>query len=208
MTRKYVKLKDYKGFEENPFVEKAIAEIKVVKRQQVIRPANRNEIQMIVSSDGVVEGYTAFMRFVEVDEAQFAKVYISQFAAFWELTKPAIRVFGYILTALKPKSDSFFFNLQLCKEHTGYNTNKSIFEGITALIDCNIIARSSNHNIYFINPLVVFNGDRVSFAKTYIKKKREDSKTINLKDAGPFAEDIPSEKQPGNIREGEKLVSY
>ncbi|KDS32474.1 repA domain protein, partial [Phocaeicola vulgatus str. 3775 SR(B) 19] len=26
-------------------------------------------------------------------------------------------------------------------------------------------------NLWFINPLIVFNGDRVTFAKTYVRKK-------------------------------------
>ncbi|MFS2435331.1 hypothetical protein AAH124_20465, partial [Phocaeicola vulgatus] len=34
-----------------------------------------------------------------------------------------------------------------------------------------IIARGPADNLWFINPLIVFNGDRVTFAKTYVRKK-------------------------------------
>ena len=88
---KYKALTKQEAFDENPFVEKAIRDIKIVQKTQVVRPQNQNEIQLIVNSgSGEVQGHTAFMRYVEVDEEQFAKVYLSQFAAFWELTKPAI----------------------------------------------------------------------------------------------------------------------
>ncbi len=171
--KKYKKLKGFDSYEENPFVEKAINDIKIVKRTQVIRSKGREEIQMITSSDGEVMGYSAFMRFIEVDEERFAKVYLSQFTSFWDLSKPAIRVFSYILTVLKAKQDSFLFDMSECLEHTKYSTEKSVFEGLSTLIECGIVARSNRHYKYFVNPLVVFNGDRVTFAKTYIKKQKE-----------------------------------
>lgn len=169
----YKSVKQYEAFKENPFVEKAVQDIKIVRRQQIVRPKNKDEIQMIVSTDGDIEGYSAFMRYVEVDEERFAKLYVSQFAAFWELSKPAIRVMGYILTILKPKQDEFFLEMNKCLEHTGYKHSKDVLSGLSSLCECNIIARSDSHFKYFINPLVVFNGDRVTFAKTYVKKKRE-----------------------------------
>ena len=173
---KYAKLKAQPTFNENPFVEQAMNDIKVVRKTQVVRPENRDEIQMITSTDGEVTGYTAFMRFVELDEERFAKVYLSQFTAFWELTKPAIRVFGYILSILKPKQDEFFLEMDKCLAYTKYTHANSVLSGLAVLVECGIIARSNSHFKYFINPLVVFNGDRVTFAKTYVKKKKDKEK--------------------------------
>lgn len=172
----YKSVKQYETFKENPFVEKAIEDIKIIRKTQVMRSKNRDEIQMIVNSDGEVAGHTAFMKFIEVDEAQFAKVYLSQFTAFWELSKSAIRVFGFIINILKPKKDEFFLEMNKCLEYTKYKHPKDVLSGLSALIECGIIARSDSHFKYFINPLVVFNGDRVSFAKTYIKKKQVPNK--------------------------------
>lgn len=178
---KYKKIREYENFEVNPFAEKAIEEMQIVKKQQIIRPTDRNEIHMIVNSQtGAVEGQTAFMRFIEVDEQRFAKVYLSQFSSFFNLSKSAIKVFGYILTVIPPKKDSFYFIMEECLKYTGYSTEKSVFEGLASLIENNIIARSNNHVRYFINPLVVFNGDRVTFAKTYIKKREMDNQTIEI----------------------------
>ena len=38
-------------------------------------------------------------------------------------------------------------------------------------VQSEIIARGPNEYNWFINPLIVFNGDRVSFTKTYVRKK-------------------------------------
>lgn len=178
---KYKKIREYENFEVNPFAEKAIEEIQTVRKQQIIRPTDKNEIHMIVNSQtGSVEGQTAFMRFIEVDEQRFAKIYLSQFSSFFDLSKSAIKVFGYILTVIPPKKDSFYFIMEECLKYTGYSTEKSVFEGLASLIENNIIARSSNHVRYFINPLVVFNGDRVTFAKTYIKKRKMDNPEMEI----------------------------
>jgi hypothetical protein len=170
MAYKSVKL--FETFKTNPFVEAAIKDMKIVRKTQVMRATDKSEISLIVSDQGEVEGHTQFLRFVEVDESQFAKVYLSQFSAFWDLSKPAIRVFGYILTVLFPKKDSFIFKLNDCLEYTKYKHVKDINTGLSSLIECGIIARSNYDFEYFINPMVMFNGDRVTFARTYIKKKQ------------------------------------
>jgi hypothetical protein len=170
---RYKKITSQPEFEINPFVEKAIEDIKVVKKMQVVRPADKSEIQMIVSSSGEVEGHTAFLRHIEIDEDKFAKVYLSHFTNFWELSKPAIRVFGYILTVLKPNEDSFIFELDECVKYTGYSQKNNVLSGLSTLIECAIIARSNKHYRYYINPLVLFNGSRVTFAKTYVMRKKQ-----------------------------------
>lgn len=177
---KYKKLKQFQAFEENPFLAEAVQKMTITKRTEVNRPRSKKEMQMIVANDGEVTGYTTFMKFVEVDEERFTKVYLSQFTAFWELSKPAIRVFSYIMTVLKPKQDSFMFDMADCLAHTTYSTDKSVFEGLSSLIECGIIARGNRHYKYFINPMVAFNGDRVTFAKTYVKKQKEKEGQMSL----------------------------
>ena len=114
-----------------------------------------------------------FLRQIEVDEEQFTKVYLSQFESFWDLSKNAIRVFGYIMTKLKPKNDKIEFRISECMAYTKYSSKKPIYEGLAGLINSKIIARGYNEYTYFINPLVAFNGDRVSYVKTYVKKKEK-----------------------------------
>ncbi len=128
----------------------------------------------IVDSSGDVRGCSAFLQFVEVDEEKFAKLYISQFAAFWELDKASIRIFGYILNNLVKNKDIVYIDIDEALQYTGYTAKKTIFAGLAKLVSMGVIARSTNHMKYFINPLMFFNGDRVTFAKTFIRKKRKD----------------------------------
>ena len=84
--------------------------------------------------------------------------------------KIKLKVFGYILSQLKPQEDMFLFFLGDCMKYTGYKTAKPIYEGLSYLIASEIIARGRADTIYYINPLIVFNGNRVTFAKSYVKK--------------------------------------
>lgn len=81
-----------------------------------------------------------------------------------------MRVFGHILKQLKPKNDRFYFIVEECMKETGYS-KPTIYKALTELVINKIIARGPHDIIYFINPMIVFNGDRVTFAKSYVKKK-------------------------------------
>lgn len=168
---KYHKLTEHKQFEDNPFLENAIKEIQITKKTKVQRASNHSVIQHVVNQDGELTGHTAFLQYIEIDEDKFAKIYLSQFASFWELSKPAIRVFGYVMTVIKPNQDRIIIRMDKAKKYTNYKQESMIRTGLSSLIACGIIARSKYNDEYFINPLVAFNGNRVTFARTYVKKK-------------------------------------
>lgn len=178
---KYIRLKDLEQHEQNPFIEKAISQIKTVRKTKHYSPTSKNEMQMIVNREtGEQTGETAFIKFVEVDEEKFAKVYLSQFSAFYELSKSAIKLFGYILNELKPNSDFFYFDIDDAMAVTGYKGKNTIIAALASLVKNSIIARSNKHYMYFINPMVVFNGNRITFAKSYVKKKKGDPNQLML----------------------------
>lgn len=175
-TKKAKKFSNFEKFETNPFVEKAIEDVQISKRYKGNSTTDRRAIlQAVDPNTGEVLGHTMFVRQIEVDEEKFAKLYLSQFESFWDLNKASIRVFGYIMSKILPKQDKVEFRLSECMTYTKYSTKKPIYEGLTALINADIIARGYNEYTYFINPLVAFNGDRVSYIKTYIKKRKQPS---------------------------------
>lgn len=171
----YKSIGKYEQYKENPFIPNAIENMQVRKRTQRITPKGKDAIHYVMNSEtGEVDAHTAFMRVVEVDETRFAKLYLAELGALWDLSKPAIRVFTYIASILVPNKDKVMFDLEDCMEYTGYKAKKSVFTGLSELIEHDIIARTTKHWQYFINPMIVFNGSRVTFARTYVKRKREE----------------------------------
>jgi|MDTB01.1.fsa_nt_gb hypothetical protein len=169
------KLSEYKKNIENPFLKEAVEQIQnnIVKKYKNTAGYGEKAVLKAVNPDtGEMLGHTTFIRQIQVDEEQFTKFYLSQFSSFWELNKQAIKVFGYIMTKLIAKQDMFIFLEHECLEYTGYKSQASIRIGLGSLVENKIIARGPSDTLYFINPMVAFNGDRVTFAKTYVKKSK------------------------------------
>lgn len=188
VKKEAIKLTDFIKNDENPFMKQAIELIdrNIVKKYQSSATSDKKATLLAIDPNtSEVLGHTRFVRQIEVDESQFAKLYLSNFAAFFDLSQAAIRVFGYILTCMKPKNDVFLFDRKKCIEYTKYSSDKPIYKGLAELITAEIIARGPNEYVWFINPMIVFNGDRVTFAKTYVKKK---TKTIDDRQLSLFPE--------------------
>lgn len=171
MEKKNYNLSSMKMHKENPFAEQALVHIgnAIVSRKTMGANKDEGAILKAIDGNGQILGNTVFMRNKTVDEEQFAKFFFAGFRAFFDLKPASIKVFGYILKQLKPNSDEFMFFVDECIEATKYSTS-TIYKSLGELCAANIIARGKAEFLYYINPLVVFNGDRVTFATTYINK--------------------------------------
>lgn len=170
-------LTEFEKNTENPFLKQAVEQVQqnVVKKYKTATSTDQKAIlQAFDPNTGDILGHTQFIRQIEVDEQQFAKLYLSNFSAFFDLKPQAIKVFGYILTQLVPNKDEFFFDRDDCMTYTSYKSDKSVFIGLASLLNNNIIARGKTDYRYYINPMIAFNGNRITFAKTYIKKTKTD----------------------------------
>lgn len=161
---------------ENPFLKQSLEIVNqnlARKYKTATKTGEKAILQAFDPNTGELLGHTQFIRQIEVDEDKFAKLYLTRFPQFFDLKPQAIRVFGYILNQLIPNRDEFIFILEDCMEYTKYKSDTSIRIGLTNLLENEIIARGRVDNLYFINPMVVFNGSRISFVDTYVKKKKK-----------------------------------
>lgn len=190
-------IRDFSKNKENPFLKQAVQQVNnniVKKYRTATKTGERAILKAYDESTGEVLGHTQFIRQIEVDEEQFTKFYLSNFTKFFDLPPSAIKVFGYIMTKLIPKQDMFIFLLDECMEYTGYKAHKSIHQGLAFLLGSEIIARGPNDVMYFINPMVAFNGDRITFARTYVKKHKPKPVDPNQTNLLEQIEEIEGEK--------------
>ncbi|EDY5734595.1 hypothetical protein GQ105_003437 [Salmonella enterica] len=116
----------------------------------------------------------------EVEVEEFIKLYTSKVKDYFELTKSAYKVFLIFLHIHQIVKDKDYIYLS-CKKAISFSENldysmisESIFyRGVKELIDKKIVAKTNEKNWYFINPSVVFNGERTRFVTEIIKKKDE-----------------------------------
>lgn len=176
---------DFSTNKENPFLSQAVEQVQnsiVKKYKAATKTGERAILKAYDENSGEVLGHTQFIRQIEVDEEQFAKIYLSNFSAFFDLKQQGIKVFGYILSQLVPNKDEFSFFIEDALKYTKYKSESSIRIGITQLLENEIIARGRNEYFYYLNPMVAFNGNRITFAKSYVlrKQKIKDPKQLDM----------------------------
>jgi hypothetical protein len=176
---KYVRVTDFEKFEENPFAAALVQDMAVRNKRQYLRSENGNKSMVVVHDDSQTPlAHANFYEVQEVDETQFVKVFANFFSAQQGLTKTGREVLIYLMTLLRPKSDKVRVRIDEAITFLNYKSRKSYFIGIANLLEKDVIARTKYDDEYFINPLIMFNGDRIGYAKVFVKKKSEAAKRL------------------------------
>lgn len=168
---KYNKLKQSYN-RENPFLNETVQHVE--KGEKTLLFGQKNP-DLIVDNEGSVRGHSLFARKVQVDKAKFMKVFMTGLSNWFDLSKAGIKVFAYIANRVEPNRDSFDFDIEDCREFTGYSGKNTILSGLAELVDNRFIARGPNPYKYYINPTIFFNGDRLTFIEQYELEKKGES---------------------------------
>lgn len=160
----YKKITVYEKHTETPFLS-SLMEMDISTRRKIL--AGRNGSYIINGETGEMEGTQVFALLEKVDKETFTKIYRKGMVQMFNLSKSGIKVFGYFTTIAKPNKGEAIFEIDKCREYTGYKTDKPIMKGLAELLENQFIARSKYHYRYFINPTMFFNGNRVAFVKMY-----------------------------------------
>lgn len=140
-----------------------------------VEKASRKEVYLMDSSSHELmmePGSHDLMKLVHVngmkmglsDNQQYVKLFISGLPLIMELTIPGLKVFVWLLTNLKPKQDKVVLVPVKAAKDLGYKVTKPVHDGIKDLINHHIIARAYTGNrnapAYWVNPTVIYNGNR------------------------------------------------
>lgn len=158
----------------NPFCFET--EIKIETRKKNLTVSRGTEL--IERKDTSKSYFANIVHTQEVDKEEFIKLYTSQIKAYFDLTKTAYKVFFIFLRIYQDAigKDHFYLSckkaMSIAEKIDHFVLSESIFyRGVKELIEKRIIAKTNEKNWYFINPAIVFNGDRARFVSEIIKKK-------------------------------------
>lgn len=124
-------------------------------------------LSLVDMSTGVVEGTAEVSRVFEVDREQFTKVFQAQMGLFFGLSAPGVKVLAavWIEVTKRHGQTSVYMTAKTASraaERAGHTLSRATyFRGRKNLVEAGFIAASGDANIYWINPAVFFNGDRV-----------------------------------------------
>ncbi len=110
------------------------------------------------------------MNYRKVDESEFIKIFTGNIDLLHKLSLAGRKVLDLLMVVLQKtaiKKDQIYLSdtvrKEVLEEIPMDISRATLHRGIRDLVDKKIIARSLNTNVYFINPHVIFNGDRLAY---------------------------------------------
>ena len=163
-------------FIENPFVGQDY--LKLDKGKRTIIAGSTKKV-LVDSETGETEGITLMHKYKEVDKTAFVKLFVDEVSSLFELSKTGLKTFGFVLQNLEINKDVIYIYIPDLMQYADWHTLKQAYKGLGELIANKIIAPSVKSNLWYVNPNVVFNGDRIAFVKEYRLKKPQEVKQLN-----------------------------
>jgi hypothetical protein len=99
------------------------------------------------------------------DPMMYTKVYLSAFLHLNELPHSALKIFNYMVHTMKTNKDIVYLNCADVEEQCKIS-QASYYTAIKSLIEAKIIAKKIGSSIeYWVNPNILFNGNRLRIYK-------------------------------------------
>jgi hypothetical protein len=158
--------------EANPFI------INMTTRTK--RITNKRGDMMLINKDtGEIQTNIAgFWEAEEVDSTKFIKLFIQGVKALKELTGAGTKVFEVLYLRVQENigKDQIYMAFSFVDQALTPMSNPTYDRGMRELIEKGFIAATTNQGWYWLNPSFIWNGDRLTFLKTYTIKKFKDLK--------------------------------
>lgn len=104
----------------------------------------------------------------KVDHAEFIKLFRESLGTVMKLSKTAREVLWYIINNIPMNRGYVIIDNAAVMDFCNFKTRKSVREAVVELLDKNFLSRSTVPKKYWVNPLVLFNGNRIVYANEYI----------------------------------------
>lgn len=179
-------IRDLAKHRDNPYALLLTGDKKA--RREVIYDGNHAVVNL---DTGEAQDSLNIARIKWVEPDQFVKVYLAQHNVFFDLGKPAQRCCEYLMTAMGRResigNDCIVLYHEEFKEYFDSRTENgkskgtspnSYNLGMRELADKKLIAKAHRRDHWFINPTIIFNGDRARFTTEFRKKKKSQQEEL------------------------------
>lgn len=165
-----VQLKYYKKWDSNPFIPGMVGTAKV----------GRSDVKYAQASVPILNHATGEVRTVignawkvnkRQDQTEFSKLFRDGLPVLAGLSKTGMLVFLYFVSELQKKKDTVIFDPREASKFAGVKFKHHLYNGIRSLLDNGVIAKTMDTGVYFINPGIIFNGDRMPLIREVVDKE-------------------------------------
>ena len=156
-------------------------------RMKPVKIANGNRAMIIGRDTGELLGdaQAAFFEMQAVDQGQFVKIYLEGIKNTAKLTKAGMQVFEIVYNQMRenPQTDKIELNAYLAKKFAIEMSERTYQRGLRELLENEFLYRSPSADVFFVNIMYMFNGNRITLAKTYYMKERSAQAELLLSDS-------------------------
>lgn len=157
---------------ENPFLQ---ASGIATRKKRVTVKGNKAVVDM---DTGEVEDVAEIVMVRTVDTEQFVKIFTQNLRVFFDLTSPTMKLLQVLLAQVQrtPNSDRVMLSMPIMLDYFTETAQPSLSKAsfhraVKELLVKEFIAATALPGLFFINPNLFFNGDRVRFVNE-VKRKR------------------------------------
>lgn len=104
----------------------------------------------------------------KVDREEFAKIFRGYIPYIAKLSRTSQAILWYVMDNLPQDKGYVIIDNSTVMEYCDFKTRKSVRDGVIELLEKNILTKSTVHKKFWVNPLVMFNGNRITYAKEFI----------------------------------------
>lgn len=178
-----------KKYAENPFVDGGVFSVPMRHRSEVVETAG--PLQVVEKDSGEAIEIAEIRRKRVVDTDRFVKLFVGHLDAFFDLKPGTVRLMTALIDELSQgknaHGDTIYLNYARVVSYFESRDAKApakatFFGAMSELTEKGFVAPSVDTNLWFINPAIFFNGDRVRFV-TELRRKRA-SRMTELEEAG------------------------
>ena len=153
------------SYRENPFITASTAV--TTRGKRIVVSGGKAIVDM---QTGELENVAEIVMVRQVDSEQFVKLFTQNLRAFFDLTPVTMKLLQVLLSQVQktPNTDRVMLNLMIMQDFFTEQKDEpmskaSFHRAVRELIDKKFIAETMLGGLYFINPNLFFNGDRVRF---------------------------------------------
>lgn len=150
----------------NPFMSKIVEHIDDSKHRKVIGHSFQDVVD-VPTGNITKQRILVLGEQKVVDKQEYAKLYMGEIQRFFGLSKSTLKMLDYVMQNIRYNEDRICLYYPDVKNRLGV-TKGVMYSSIRQLIKTDIIARASTPGCYYINPAVVFKGDRIAIVRQYM----------------------------------------
>lgn len=167
-----------KKYRENPFVQEGTFAVPMRKKGERLETAG--PLALMDTSTGEVVNSAEIRQTKTVDSDKFVKLFVSHLHAFFDLKPGTMKLMTALIDELSQaryiNGDTIYLNYARVVEYFKRHDTKppakgTFFSAMAEMTEKGFVAPSVDQNLWFVNPAIFFNGDRVKFV-TELRRKR------------------------------------